>query len=191
MEAIFTTLVDRFISGSLSRRDLIQSLAAASVVTGAPATAAPTPARRDSRAVAVNHISYQVKDYAKTRDFYAKTFGMKVSHDNGRQAFLTFGDTFLILRQPGAGEAAPLVDHLAFTIDGYGLDVPNFKADNESMGAELKARGLNPEVDTELSWTVKDPDGYTVQLAPAIMKPGHPLFEKVMTAQGRPASGTK
>ncbi len=184
MEATFTTLVDQFISGRLSRRDLIQSLAAASIV-GGPAATAQAAAKRDIKAIAVNHISYQVKDYAKARDFYAQHFGMSVSHDNGRQAFMTFGDTFLILRQT-PDRQTPLVDHIAYTIDGYGADLANFKADNEGMGAELRNRGLNPEVDTELSWTVKDPEGYTAQVAPALMKPGNPTFERVMSAQGRP-----
>ena len=188
MEAVFTRLVDQFIGGRLSRRDLIQCLAAASIVGGAPAaTRAAAPAKREIKAINVNHISYQVKDYAKARDFYAQNFGMKVSHDNGRQAFMTFGQTFLILRQT-PDRQTPLVDHIAYTIEGYGNDVANFKADNDGMGAELKNRGLNPEVDTELSWTVKDPEGYTAQVAPALMMPGNPTFERVMSAQGRPAN---
>lgn len=193
METVFTKLVDQFIGGRLSRRDLIESLAAVAVVGGAAtqASTAAAASRRPIKAVGVNHISYQVKDYAKARDFYAAHFGMTVSHDNGRQAFMNFGDTFLILRPAAAGAPAPFVDHIAYTIADYGDDVANFKADNESMGAELAARGLNPEVDTDLSWTVKDPDGYTAQVAPALMKPGHPLFEQVMSAQGRPATPAK
>ncbi len=188
METVFSKLVDQFIGGKMSRRDLIQSLAAASIVGGAPAAASgAAPARREIKAVAINHVSYQVKDYAKARDFYAQHYGMNVSHDNGRQAFMTFGDTFLILRQ-SPDRQTPLVDHIAYTVDGYGKDLPNFKADNESMGAELKSRGLNPEVDTELSWTVKDPEGFTTQVAPALMMPGNPAFERVMSAQGRPAN---
>lgn len=185
MENTFTKLVDQFIGGRLSRRDLIQSLAAASIVGGAPATAAPAPAKREIKAIAVNHISYRVKDYARSRDFYAQNFGMKIAHDNGRQAYMTFGDTFLILRTATEGPT-PLVDHLAYTIEGYGKDVPNFKADNDAMGAELKSRGLNPQVDTELSWTVKDPDGYTAQVAPSLMMPGNPTFERVMSSRAKP-----
>ncbi len=188
METTFTKLVDQFIGGKLSRRDLIQSLAAASIVGGAPATAAAAaPAKREIKAIAVNHISYRVKDYAKSRDFYAQNFGMKIAHDDGRQAYMTFGDTFLILRT-GTDGPVPLVDHLAYTIEGYGKDVPNFKADNDGMGAELKSRGLNPQVDTELSWTVKDPDGYTAQVAPSLMMPGNPTFERVMSSRAKPAA---
>lgn len=48
----------------------------------------------------MNHISYQVNDYVKTRDFYADLLGMKVMGDNGKQCELVLGEsnTFVIPR---------------------------------------------------------------------------------------------
>jgi len=50
------------------------------------------------QATAFNHVSYQVADYRKTRDFYAGLFGMKVTLDDGMQCRLAFGDNLLIAR---------------------------------------------------------------------------------------------
>lgn len=65
MEYIIDKLLRDFERGRMSRRQLVQSLALAASAAGA-AKASET---KGFRAIAVNHISYQVADYAKTRDF--------------------------------------------------------------------------------------------------------------------------
>src|SRR6202043_2831171 len=101
----------------LTRRELIQNLAvaatAASAASGVPAAAAEG---KVFTATNINHVSYQVTDYAKTRDFYAGLFGMKVSDDNGKQCRLSFGDNILIVRNR---QPAPKVDHIAYTIANW------------------------------------------------------------------------
>ncbi|MEI4907993.1 hypothetical protein Q8G40_28325, partial [Klebsiella pneumoniae] len=92
---------------------------------------------RDFKALTVNHISYQSKDYGKARDFYSKNFGMEVNHDNGRQCYLNFGRTILIIRQSQSGPT-PLIDHIAYTIADYGkdgVDPAAFKATNDGVKA--------------------------------------------------------
>src|SRR5690242_17171803 len=156
MEILFSKLVDRFIDGQMSRRDLIQSLTAVAAVAASGSSAVAAGSRRELKAIAVNHISYQSKDYGKARDFYAENFGMKVSHDSGQQAFLSFGEnneSSLVVRN-GSGQT-PLIDHIAYTIRGYGADGTNaasFKRDNEAVQAELAARGLKPNDDAGISW---------------------------------------
>jgi catechol-2,3-dioxygenase len=124
----------------------------------APASAAEG---KGFQAITVNHISYQVADYAKTRDFYASLLGMKVSHDDGRQCYLSFGDTFLLARNARQGVTAPHIDHMAYTIDTW---------DKNAVEAELKSRGLAPRPDTEDSFHVKDPDGFDLQISGKNMK---------------------
>ena len=160
MEQIIAKLVKDFELGKLSRRQLIQSLTiAASAATAAPvASAADDPA---FKAVTVNHISYQVADYAKTRDFYAGLLGMQVSHDDGRQCYLSFGNTFLLPRNARQGSTPPRVDHIAYTIETW---------DKNAVEAELKRRGLQPRPDTEDSFHVKDPDGFDLQISGKGMK---------------------
>src|SRR5690348_15714592 len=63
MEHIIAKLLQEFEQGRMSRRQLIQSLAvAASAAAAAPAATGG----KAFKAVAVNHISYQVSDYART-----------------------------------------------------------------------------------------------------------------------------
>ena len=160
MENIIDKLLHDFEQGRMNRRQLVRSLAVAASVAAAaaPAGAAETGG---FKAVTVNHISYQVADYARTRDFYASLLGMKVSHDDGRQCYLSFGDTFLLPRNARNGGPAPRVDHIAYTIETW---------DKNAVEAELKRRGLTPRPDTENSFHVKDPDGFDLQISGKEMK---------------------
>jgi catechol 2,3-dioxygenase-like lactoylglutathione lyase family enzyme len=161
MEQIIAKLLQEFEQGKMNRRQLIQSLAMAPSVAGAAVPAAAAESE-GFKAVTVNHISYQVSDYARTRDFYSDLLGMKVSHDDGKQAYLAFGDSFLLPRNARNGGATPRVDHIAYTIDNWQKD---------AVEAELKRRGLQPRPDTENSFHVKDPDGFDVQISGKEMKP--------------------
>lgn len=159
MEHIIAGLLADFEHGRMTRRQLIQSLA----LTATAASAAPAAAEgRGFRTVTVNHISYQVADYRKTRDFYADLMGMKVTQDDGqRQCYLSFGDTFIIPRNARQGTTPPRVDHIAYTIDNW---------NKGAVEAELKRRGLEPRPDTDDSFHVKDPDGFDLQISGKGMK---------------------
>jgi catechol 2,3-dioxygenase-like lactoylglutathione lyase family enzyme len=157
MEQIIDRLVRDFEQGKLNRRQLIQSLAVAASAAATASAADPAP----FKAVTVNHISYQVADYKKTRDFYAGLLGMEVSHDDGRQCYLSFGNTFLLPRNVRQGRTAPLVDHIAYTIETWNKD---------AVKAELEKRGMTPRPDTENSFHVKDPDGFDLQISGKEMK---------------------
>jgi catechol 2,3-dioxygenase-like lactoylglutathione lyase family enzyme len=198
VENIIAKLLQDFEQGKMNRRQLIQSLAMTAAVAGATGTAiAAEGEKKTFKAVAVNHISYQVADYAKTRDFYADLLGMQVSHDEGKgQCYLAFGDTFLLARTPSqrapgrggkAGDAPPappremrkppLIDHMAYTIDKWNKD---------EVEAELQRRGLKKQErqpgvfaplaaneyrpDTDDSFHILDPDGFDVQISGRNMK---------------------
>jgi catechol 2,3-dioxygenase-like lactoylglutathione lyase family enzyme len=156
VEKVVVDLLDQFERGKISRRQLVQSLTfgAMAVSAGAPLLAAATQ-RQGFKASGVNHISFGVADYGRTRDFYAELFGMPVTQDNGKQCYLTFGNTVLIPRKTRQPDNKPLVDHIAYTIDNW---------DKKRVEEELKARGLDPKPDDN-SFHFKDPDGYDVQIA--------------------------
>jgi catechol 2,3-dioxygenase len=161
MEYIIGKLLQDFEQGKMTRRQLIQSLALAASAAGAVAPAGAAESK-GFKAVAVNHISYQVADYARSRDFYTDLLGMRVSHDDGKQCYLSFGDTFLLPRNGPNGAPTPRVDHIAYTIENW---------DKNAVEAELKRRGLEPRPDTENSFHIKDPDGFNVQISGKDMKP--------------------
>ena len=155
MEHLISKLLQDFEQGKMTRRQLIQSLA----LTASAATAVGKAAAADTpiaKAVSINHVSYQVADYKKTRDFYAGLFGMTVSDDDGMQCRLTFGDNILIVRNR---TPAPKVDHIAYTLANWDTD----KNVKPAVEAELKRRGLQIRT-TEGSFHVSDPDGFEVQM---------------------------
>ena len=75
MEHIIGRLLHDCEHGKLTRRQLIQTLA----LTATAASAGPAQAAAPANAIYINHVSMQVADYRKTRDFYSGLFGMKVS----------------------------------------------------------------------------------------------------------------
>ena len=159
MESLIARLLEDFDRGTMTRRQLIQTLALVATAAGA---AGQAPAARNEnkgfKAIAVNHISYQVADYARTRDFYSDLFGLKVVADTGTQCYLVLnnGGTFIIPRNAPAGVTPPRIDHVAYTISEW---------NKNAVAAELERRGLKPEPDSENSFHVKDPNGFDLQIS--------------------------
>jgi catechol 2,3-dioxygenase-like lactoylglutathione lyase family enzyme len=167
----------------MDRRQLIRSLAVAAT---AASTVSPAPVAAQGhgfKTIALDHISYQVTDYKKTRDFYAGLMGMKVTNDNGMsQCSLHFeqnnGAAHIIARnrrQPAPADAPvkSVIDHIAYKIDDWNTD---------AVKAELERRGLTPRLDTGggdgyASFHVKDPDGWDLQIS-GDPKSGDPLYKK-------------
>jgi catechol 2,3-dioxygenase-like lactoylglutathione lyase family enzyme len=163
MEQTIARLVEDFEQGRMSRRQLIQSLTvavAAMVSVGAkPAAAAEGTG---FKAVAVNHISYQCADYAKTRDFYADLLGMQPHGDDGTQCYMRFGESVLIPRNVRNRASNTVgIDHIAYTIEDW---------NREAVEAELTRRGLDPKPDTPDSFHVRDINGYDLQICGPGMK---------------------
>jgi len=157
MEHIISKLLQEYEHGHVTRRQLIRTLALAVTATSTVGTAEAAPAN----AVSINHVSMQVADYTKTRDFYAGLFGMNVSDDDGKtQCRLTFGDNILIPRNASSRPGGkPGVDHIAYTLANWDTDT----SVKSAVEAELKRRGLSIRV-TEGSFHVQDPDGFEVQM---------------------------
>ena len=158
MEHIIGKLLQDYEHGKMTRRQLIQTLAFTATAASAMGTAeAASPAN----AIYINHVSMQVADYTKTRDFYSGLFGMKVTGDDGKtQCRLEFGNNILIARnassRPG-GKAG--VDHIAYSLANWDTD----KTVKPAVEAELKRRGLQVRT-TEGSFHVQDPDGFEAQM---------------------------
>jgi catechol 2,3-dioxygenase-like lactoylglutathione lyase family enzyme len=154
MENLIEKLLHDFEQGKMTRRQLVQSLAVTAAAASAVATPAAAAEGKALTATNINHISYQVADYAKTRDFYAGLFGMKVTEDDGKQCRLVFGNNILIARNRSP---APKVDHVAYTI-------ANWDQEKEAIEAEVKRRGIKiVQGDAKTSLHVLDPDGFEVQ----------------------------
>src|SRR5579883_56118 len=201
IENIIAKLLGDFERGFMNRRQLIQSLALAATAAGSGAAYAQEAGSQKKQAfdlghfkafktAELDHISFQVKDYRVTRDFYADLMGMEVASDDGqRQCELKFGNSVLLARnhfRPRGGEAqaaaaAPpagaqggrgnrppttaLVDHIAYRVYDW---------DTDQAKAELIKRGLlkedaKPDTGNGIpgysSFHVFDPDGFNLQIS--------------------------
>lgn len=175
MESLISRMVQDYEDGKMTRRQLIGSL----VVASAAATLGPNVVAAASgfKTMALDHISYQVSDYRRTRDFYAELMGMTVAEDNGSsQCQLVFDGARIIARnhrEPGP-DRKPTVDHIAYKIADW---------DTDRVRDELSSRGLDPRLDTGggdgyASFHVADPDGYDLQIS-GDLKPGDSLYKEM------------
>jgi catechol 2,3-dioxygenase-like lactoylglutathione lyase family enzyme len=156
MENAIESLLRHFEAGKINRRQLVRSLsiAASAGAAGVPvgmAAESPVPISK------LDHISYTVSDYAKTRDFYSKLLGLKVDGDDGKkQCRLSTGNTVIVAR---SGKQHGLMDHIGFATE---------MKDKPAIAEAIKRLGYTPEPmnPKETGVHVKDPDGYNVQLNP-------------------------
>ncbi len=144
------SLVSAFESGRLTRRQLVQGLAAlvgAASASEAAAQAPPIPA------LSLNHVSLAVADPEASKQFFQKTFGMPVVSTQGTGINLALGTSFLgLYKMPNPGR----VDHVCLGVDNY--DVHAMAAKLEAQGIKATDRKDKPEVEFH------DPDGIRFQL---------------------------
>src|SRR5262245_4060678 len=114
MEHLIERLLRDFEHGKMTRRQLVRGLAVAAAAPSSMAYAMAPPAETLA-ATGVNHISYGVADYARTRDFYVNLLGVQVRGDNGSQCQLVLGDSFILARKSQQPDTKPYVDHFAIT----------------------------------------------------------------------------
>ncbi|MBM3818077.1 MAG: VOC family protein [Acidimicrobiia bacterium] len=179
MEAAISQLVKRFEDGKVSRRQLIQGLAALAVAGGGASASAQTGG---FRTLNLDHVAYTTSDYRRIRDFYAGVLGLDVVNDNGKnncelhvgaQRGVGVRDRMMMSltnATPGGARSTPGIDHLAWKIENW---------DTDRVRAELERRGLKPRlarggaIDTPnyVSFNVQDPDGLGMQIS-GIAQPG-------------------
>ena len=152
MDAIISSLLNRFETGALTRRELIQGL---TMLTAAGGTASQAQGQVSPiKATKIDHISIQVNDLPRSIAFYQKMFGLTVvSEDKPNQIVrLGVGKTLVSLHHKSP---TGLVDHFAIGVE---------KFDKETMTRELKDRGAIPEDNLDAGFHIKDPEGINVQI---------------------------
>ena len=147
MEHEISTLIGRYEKGSLSRRELVATLA---MLAAVPATAAAAPAGFTS--AGLNHVSVTVSNLNRSVEFYKRVFALPVIPTTGANLVqLGVGKQHLSIRQ-----GSPVgVDHFA-------IGVPRFN--KEAAVRYVRQRGASPEDDPYAGLHIKDPDGINVQI---------------------------
>jgi catechol 2,3-dioxygenase-like lactoylglutathione lyase family enzyme len=151
MESIISDLVSRFEKGALSRRGLVQGLAAL-VASG---TGAAAQQAIDFKTANIDHVSIQVADLQRSVAFYQKIFGFSVVSEDKPLEIVRLGMTRTLVslnRQSPAG----IVDHFSIGVPGY---------TKEAAVRYLTERGATPLDDPYAGLHVKDPDGVNVQIS--------------------------
>jgi len=150
-------VVDQFVAGRLPRRDLIARLLALGAALGAAPpvrSAAAADADPTFSAQTVDHLALSVTDVARSRDWYVRHLGLRVTSDSGSTAFLgCAGGDFLALFRG----SPPGLHHFSFGIPGY---------DQQEAARRLREAGLTPKPRGGRMY-FDDPDGIEVQVSPA------------------------
>ena len=151
MESIISSLVVRFERGSLSRRDLVRSLA----ILAAGGTAAGAQEELNFKAATIDHVSIQVADLQRSVDFYQKIFGFSVVSQEQPRGIIRLGNTKTLVSL-NDGKPAGIVDHFA-------IGIPRFS--RESAVRYLTQRGATALEGDYAGLHIKDPDGINVQIS--------------------------
>jgi catechol 2,3-dioxygenase-like lactoylglutathione lyase family enzyme len=154
MDTVIADLVTQFEAGTLTRRRLVQGLAAlAAAGAAAPAAALETP----FKSTRIDHISIQTSNLQRSIDFYQKIFGLKVINEDKANEIARMGDTKIIVSLHHK-EPYSVVDHFAIAIEGF---------DKQATTAALAAHGLKAEENLDYGFFVRDPEGRPVQIVAA------------------------
>ena len=154
MQHVISNLLDGYEQGKVSRRQLVQGLAALVTASQAAPAAAST-----FKGLEWNHFAIRVTDIPRSRDFYRKHFGLPVVTESEGACFLGLGRHFLTLFR----NKAPGLDHFCFAIE-------NFQPD--AVVEELKRQNLNPRRPQGTGRIYfRDPDGLEVQVSSVDHRP--------------------
>jgi catechol 2,3-dioxygenase-like lactoylglutathione lyase family enzyme len=155
MEAMISSLVERFERGALSRRELVQGLSILAAAGGAVSHAQAQESA--TKGMTIDHISIQVTDLPRSIAFYQKMFGFTILSEDKPNEIVRLG----------AGKVRVSLHHKSPTgiVDHFAIGVEKFNKD--AVTRELKERGANPEENLDAGFHIKDPEGMSVQIVPA------------------------
>jgi catechol 2,3-dioxygenase-like lactoylglutathione lyase family enzyme len=147
--------VEEYERGLLSRRQLVARLVGLGAAMAAtPGAASASRAEGATfQATGLNHVALNVRSVPRSRDFYVKHLGLKVTRDGGDDnCFLGAGDDFFLTLFRGE---TPGLNHYCYSIRGY---------DPDKTEEALKAAALKPRREDNRLY-FPDVDGIEVQVA--------------------------
>lgn len=152
MEAIIANLVSRFEKGTLSRRELVQGLAALAAVGGAVSAAdAQGSALHGAK---IDHVSIQVPDLQRSIAFYQTVFGFTILGEDKPNEIVRMGSGKILVSLHHKNPTG-IVDHFAIGVENFNRD---------AVTQALKARGITPSDNLDAGFHIQDPAGISVQI---------------------------
>jgi catechol 2,3-dioxygenase-like lactoylglutathione lyase family enzyme len=154
MKTTLDSMLSRYETGEITRRDLISSIA---LLMALPAEAKDSESLY--RATELNHVTIRVSDLKRSKEFYQYVFGLSVMKEDAELCYLKSGRGFLCLSQADKG-TSPGFDHFCF-------GVPDFDRAAGMTRLSASKLALRHDTDDPQIVYVLDPDKISVQLEPA------------------------
>jgi catechol 2,3-dioxygenase-like lactoylglutathione lyase family enzyme len=155
MEALISSLLERFERGALGRRELIRGLAVLAASSGAASTARGQDT--GIQGARIDHVSIQVSDLPRAIAFYQRMFGFTILSEDKPNEIVRLGSGRVLVSLHHKSPTG-LVDHFAIGVE---------KFNREAVTRELKARGVEPQENLDAGFHIKDPEGISVQIVGA------------------------
>jgi catechol 2,3-dioxygenase-like lactoylglutathione lyase family enzyme len=168
MASVIDSLFDQYERGGMTRRHLVQALAALVLparMLAQEASPAPAPI---VRGLGVNHIGLTVSDVERSFVFYQKLFGVTKgwpATNAGTGIHLDFPTGYISV--DSVAEQKGVITHFSVSIDHIDQDSAQRLADK--INSELKdanARAAFQANDGVSTVNLIDPDGFHVQISP-------------------------
>jgi catechol 2,3-dioxygenase-like lactoylglutathione lyase family enzyme len=151
MNTLINDLVERFDSGTLSRRDLVHGL---SVLAAAGSTAAQAQTSTPFVSKGIDHISIQVTDLERSIEFYQTIFGLTIINQDVENSIVRMGRDRIIVSLHAKAPTG-IVDHYAIAIENF---------DRDAVTRALAAHGYEAQENLDYGFYVRDPEGIPVQI---------------------------
>jgi catechol 2,3-dioxygenase-like lactoylglutathione lyase family enzyme len=168
MASMVDSLFDQYEGGSMTRRHLVQALAALVLPASILAQdAAPAPAPI-VRGLGVNHVGLTVSDIDRSFAFYQKLFGVTKgwpATNAGTGIHLDFPVGYISV--DSVAEKKGVITHFSVSIDHIDQDSAKVLADKINAALpDAKARAAFQPNDGVSTVNLLDPDGFHVQISP-------------------------
>ncbi len=168
MASMIDSLFDRYERGSITRRHLVQALAALILPATVLAQDAAPPSAPIVRGLGVNHVGLTVNDIERSFVFYQKLFGVKKgwpATNAGTGIHLDFPIGYISV--DSVADKKGVITHFSISIDHIDQDSAKVLADK--INTELpdaKAKAAYQPNDGVSTVNLIDPDGFHVQISP-------------------------
>jgi catechol 2,3-dioxygenase-like lactoylglutathione lyase family enzyme len=167
MDSMLDSLFDQYDRGRMTRRHLVQALAALVVPTNALAQGAGRPPAPIVRGLSVNHVALTVTDVPRSFAFYERLFGVTKgwpATDAGTGIHMDFPDGYISI--DSVAQQKGVINHFAVAVEHMDRDAAKRLADKINRELpDAKARDAYQANTGGSTVNLRDPDGVFVQIS--------------------------